>query len=209
MPCLTCSFEIRGSMTYSPPTDEQPLMRALKAKAEADLRELRSCIASCRRCPGGGKGLWGKGGLEARIFLIAGSPSPGAGRDVPWGDNEQAFMRELEGMAPGVTGRDVYFTLALRCPGVGLDAVSLRRCSQYLAEEIYLVGPDTVVAFGRPAAVALRMALGEELSRNPRAGEVLSLHGLRIVYNLDLAKLKDPGAGEVFRRILRAVFTGL
>ncbi len=185
---------------------KEALRRALRAKRDSDFGDLRHLVGSCRRCPGGGNGLWGKFEKEVRILLIAGLPGPGASRGDPWGEHGRMIFEELERVAPEFSHQEIGLTVALRCPGVRLDARALRRCSQYLAEEIHLTDPHTIVAFGRPAAVALRMALGEMLPASPRAGEEIFLHGKRFVYNLAVSKLMDPKMGEICRRILLAAF---
>ena len=180
------------------------LIRALRGRLKADLGDLHAAILCCRKCPGGGGGLTGLGTPGARFLLVAGSPGPGALRENPWGEKGKVLVEEIEEAFPGVDLEELYCTLALRCPGVKVSLAALRRCSLYLAEEVHLVGPKTVIAFGRPAAVALRMALGEDLPANPWAGEDVILQGKRFVYNLDVSKLGDREMGEVFRKILRS-----
>lgn len=188
--------------------EKETIARALRVKLDADLHELNSSVSSCRRCPGGGGGLAGAGRPGARVLLLAGSPGPGSSQDEPWGELKAGILAEIERSFPGIAEEELYFTVALRCPGVKVSARALRRCSLYLAEEIHLVGPATVMAFGRPAAVALRMAMGEDLPASPRAGDQVILQGRRYAYNLEPSKLRDPEVGEIFRKILLAAIKG-
>jgi len=176
---------------------------AVGARVEEDLRELGEAVRKCRRCPGGGKGIPGHGELGPDLFLLAGVPGPGSGEGNPWGEwREPVLQKIIEDWEWDVKG--IYLSTALRCPLEKLTPDELRRCSSYLAEELFLVGPRLVVVSGRLAAVSLRLALGGEVPADPRAGDEFELFSSRFLFELDVARIiKEKEAADTFWSILR------
>lgn len=176
---------------------------AVRKKILADLGDLKKAISVCRRCPGGGCGIPGYGEPGSALFLLAGRPGPGAAEGNPWGEWRDMVLPGLREEGMGEEG--VYLSTALRCPTVSVSPAELRRCSRFLAEELFTVGPGLVVVSGKLAAVALRIALGDEVPGKPKAGDVFDLYSCRFVFNLDVSRiLSEKEAAKVFWRVLRS-----
>ncbi len=146
------------------------------------------------------------------MFLVAGMPGPGATAVNPWG----AWRDRLLKKAAGDWGWDMtgaYYSTALRCPLQRVARRELRRCSGFLADEFFLVGPRLVVVSGKVATVAVREALGDEIPASPKAGDVCTFFGARFLFELDVARIEgDRKAEAVFWDVLRSaedVFPGL
>lgn len=182
--------------------DDINLLESIRLKTLADLGALRRAVSRCSLCPGLGKGIPGRGSPGAELFLLAGTPGPGATADNPWGDwREQVAERTAELLGPDA--EMPYFSTALRCSPEKVTVAHLRRCAPYLAEEILLVGPRLVVVSGKVAAVALRIALGDDVPEAPRAGDVLSLYSARFLFQLDVSRIaREREAGETFWKIM-------
>lgn len=182
--------------------DRDALRESIRLKIQADLEALRSAISRCSLCPGLRKGAPGHGSPGADVFLLAGRPGPGASLDDPWGAWRGPVLDGLEEVA-GLAGRSLYYASALRCAPPKATVSHLRRCAPYLAEEILLVGPRLVVVCGKVAAVGLRLALGDEVPENPRAGDVISLYSSRFLFQVDVTRLEgDREAREIFWKIM-------
>lgn len=185
--------------------DWDALRESIRLKIQADLKALRSAVSSCSLCPGLGKGVPGHGSPGADVFLLAGRPGPGGSPDNPWGA-WRGPVEEGLGKIPGLAGRLLYYASALRCAPRRVSVSHLRRCAPYLAEEILLVGPRLVVVSGKVAAVGLRVALGDEIPENPRAGDVISLYSSRFLFQVDVARLEgDREAREIFWKIMEKI----
>ncbi len=174
---------------------------AVRLKVRSDLEALRRAVLRCALCPAGERRFPGSGPVGAEVFLLAGLPGPGAVPSNPWGYWWDFMESELDSW--GIKNDMVYFSTALRCQAEKVTAERLRRCAPYLAEEILLVRPRLVVVSGRVAAVALRLALGDEVPDGPRAGDVVSVYGTRFLFQIDVSRLPgDPRSVEIFRRVL-------
>ncbi|MGQ9705035.1 MAG: uracil-DNA glycosylase family protein [Actinomycetota bacterium] len=185
--------------------DRDALRESIRLKIQADLEALRSAVSRCSLCPGLGKGVPGHGSPGADVFLLAGRPGPGASPVDPWGA-WRGPVEEGLGKTPGLSGRPLYYASALRCAPRRVSVSHLRRCAPYLAEEILLVGPRLVVVSGKVAAVGLRVALGDEIPENPRAGDVISLYSSRFLFQVDVARLEgDREAREIFWKIMEKI----
>ncbi len=186
-----------------PREDRDALREGIRHKVLADLEALRTAVTRCSLCPGLGKGVPGAGNPGADLFLLAGRPGPGATPDNPLGEWREEVLGIIGDM-PGLAGRSVYYATALRCSPSKVTVPLLRRCAPYLAEELLLVGPRLVVVSGKVAAVALRIALGDEVPENPRAGDVLSLYSSHFLFQVDVSRLReDPRARSIFRKIMQ------
>lgn len=182
--------------------DRDALRESIRLKLQADLEALRAAMSRCSLCPELGKGVPGHGSPGADVFLLAGRPGPRASPDSPWGAWRGPVEKGL-GKIPGLAARPLYYASALRCAPRRVSVSHLRHCAPYLAEEILLVGPRLVVVSGKVAAVGLRVALGEEVPENPRAGDVISLYSSRFLFQVDVARLgSDREAREIFWKIM-------
>ncbi len=177
---------------------------SIREKLQTDLRGVRSAVSSCDCCPGGGKGVPGWGEPGAGIFLLAGRPGPGAAARNPWG----AWYGQLLEKAAGEWGWDLtgaYYSTAIRCPLQRVTRRELRRCSGFLAEEFFIVGPRLLVVSGKVATVALREALGDEIPADPKAGDVCTFFSTRFLFELDVARIgKEKEAAAIFWNVLRS-----
>ncbi len=174
---------------------------AIRASLLADRRALEGAIAGCRACPGGGKGIAGRGGMGSDLFFLAGMPGPGAGRENPWGAWRDPLVARMR--AQGWEEEQLYFSTALRCRLPRVTRREVRRCAPFLAEELLIVGPRLAVISGKVAAVCLREALGGAVPEKPRAGDTASLHSTRFLFELDVARIaKEKEAEAVFWSIL-------
>jgi len=193
--------ERAGDMTG----DEVDAAFSIRGKLQADLEGVRSAVARCSGCPGGGKGLPGNGTVGAGMMLLAGMPGPGATARNPWG----AWRDELVEKAAGEWGwdlEDAYFTTALRCPLRKVTRRDLRRCSGFLADEFFIVMPRIMIVSGKVATVALREALGDEIPAQPKAGDICTTFSTRFLFELDIARVeKDKKAAAIFWNVLRSV----
>lgn len=188
---------MRGTSSSGDETTEK-----VRAKLLADMDVLARAISSCRMCAGGKGGLPGGGPIDADLFLLGGEPGPGATPGDPWGDwrdkAEMILSREWGWEGP------VYFSTALRCSLPRAGAEHLRRCSRFLVEELCIVGPRLVLVCGKKAAVGLQYGLGDEVPPRPRAGEVLTAAGARLLFNVDFSRVcRENGVEDLFRKILR------
>ena len=181
----------------------EDIAKAIDARIGEDLHELGEAIKKCRRCPGGGRGIPGYGEPGSDLFLLAGVPGPGAGEGNPWGEwRDLVLSKILEEWEWDVGG--IYLSTALRCPLGKVTPAELRRCSSFLAEELFLVGPRLVVVSGKLAAVTLRAALGDEVPADPKAGDECRLFPSRFLFELDVARItKEKDAADTFWTILR------
>ena len=179
--------------------------KAIDARVGEDLGELREAIRKCRRCPGGGRGIPGYGDPGPDLFLLAGIPGPGADAENPWGEWRDLVLNKVLGEW-GWDIEGVYLSTTLRCPLGKVTPAELRRCSSYLAEELFLVGPRLVVVSGKLAAVTLRAALGDEVPADPKAGDECRLFSSRFLFELDVARItKEKAAADTFWTILQNV----
>ncbi|MFW6113663.1 MAG: hypothetical protein ACOC78_01915, partial [Actinomycetota bacterium] len=120
----------------------------------------------------------------------------------PWGSWKDLFLEQLSGGTDLDVG-EIYFSTALRCSLEEVSQAELRRCSRYLAEELYLVGPRLVLVSGKLAAVTLRAALGDEVPGKPRAGDSCRLFSSDFVFDLDVARIgSDSEASRIFWNVL-------
>lgn len=192
-----------GGMEVREEQEEREALReSIRLKVQADLEALRAAVSRCSLCPGLGRGIPGSGSPGADLFLLAGRPGPGATPGNPWGAWREAVREGLEKI-PDLAGRSIYLATALRCSPRKVTVSHLRRCAPYLAEEVLLVGPRLVVVSGRAAAVALRLALGDEIPENPRAGDVISLYSSRFLFQVDVARLEEEEeARSIFWKIM-------
>ncbi|MBN2025575.1 MAG: hypothetical protein JW854_02260 [Actinobacteria bacterium] len=178
---------------------------SIREKLQADLEGVRSAVVQCSNCQGGGEGLPGSGPVGAGMMLLAGMPGPGATEGNPWG----AWRDELVEKADAELGwdlADAYFTTALRCPLRKVTRRDLRRCSGFLADEFFIVRPRIMIVSGKVATVALREALGDEITANPRAGDVCTAFSTRFLFELDIARVgREKEAAVVFWNVLRSV----
>ncbi|WP_458011355.1 uracil-DNA glycosylase family protein [Candidatus Solincola sp.] len=182
--------------------ERSALRDSIRLKVQADLEALRAAVSRCSLCPRLGRGVPGHGSPGADLFLLAGRPGPGASPDNPWGAWRDLVRERLEEMT-GLSGRSLYYATALRCGPRKVTVSHLRRCAPYLAEEILLVGPRLVLVSGKVAAVGLRVALGDEVPENPRAGDVITLYGSRFLFQVDVSRLtREPEAREIFWKIM-------
>ena len=174
---------------------------AIRARLLADRSALEKAIGECRLCPGGGRGISGRGGIGPDLFFLAGMPGPGASGKNPWGEWRDPLMAKMR--AWGWDAEHLYFSTALRCRLPRVTRAEVRRCAPFLAEELLITGPRLVVASGKIAAVCLRAALGDAVPDKPRAGDTASLHATRFLFELDVARIaKEKEAEEVFWSIL-------
>ncbi|WP_287154972.1 uracil-DNA glycosylase family protein [Candidatus Solincola tengchongensis] len=185
--------------------EREALRESVRLKVQADLDALREAVSRCSLCPGLGKGIPGRGSPGADILFLAGKPGPGASPEDPWGGWKETARKSLA-LVSGLSRCAMYFSTALRCAPEKVTLAQLRRCAPYLAEEILLVGPRVVVVSGKVAAVALRIALGDEVPENPRAGDVIALYGSRFLFQVDVARLEsEPWVQNVFWKIMEKV----
>ena len=181
------------------------LEEIVSRKLQADLQDLGQAIRVCRRCASGGRGVPGAGVLGADVLFLAGRPGPGAEPGNPWGAWWDRVRRRLE-EEWGWRMEGVYLSTALRCHLKRITRLELGRCAPFLAEELLAVGPRLVVVSGRVAAVALRLALGDEVPEEPRAGDTFSLYSMRFLFQLDVARVeREREAAEAFWRIMRGM----
>jgi len=104
----------------------------------------------------------------------------------------------------GWSAEGVYLSTALRCSLVRVTRKEVQKCSDFLAEELLIVGPRLVLVSGRVAAVAVREALGGGIPENPRAGDTCGVFNTTFLFNLDVARIEgDEEAARVFWRVLR------
>lgn len=180
---------------------EPNVVEIVRLKVRSDLEALRRAVVRCALCPVRERRLPGFGPVGAEVFLLAGLPGPKASPSNPWGEWWDFLESDLESW--GIAKDMVYFSTALRCQAERITVERLRKCAPYLAEELLLVGPRLVVVSGRAAAVALRLALGDEIPDGPRAGDVVSVYGTRFLFQIDVSRLPgDPRSAEIFRRVL-------
>ncbi len=178
---------------------------AIMEKLLADLHALRTAVARCGSCPGGGKGVPGCGEPGADVLFLAGRPGPGASAEDPWGDWREQLVRKVEGEW-GWDLSGAYFSTALRCPPRRVTRNEVRRCAGFLAEELFIVGPRLVVVSGKVAAVALREAMGDEIPASPKAGDIGTAFSMRLLFELDVARIaREKEAASVFWSILKNV----
>ncbi|OFW57268.1 MAG: hypothetical protein A2W01_01825 [Candidatus Solincola sediminis] len=184
-------------------TKERDLCGAISGKLACDLCDLANSISACRRC-GGGRGIPGHGNIGAAVLLLSGMPGPGARVGNPWGEWRDEFINH-SGAQLGWDIHDIYFSTAIRCIGRKPNLRDVRRCAPYLAEEIFTIGPQLVIASGKIAAVALRLALGDQVPEQPKAGDSFRLFSSRFLFNLDVSRI---GQEEEARRIFCDVMEG-
>lgn len=183
--------------------EEGKVSAAIEEKLGADLGGIRRAVTRCSRCPGGGKGIPGHGEPGADVFLLAGKPGPGATPDNPWGEWRDVVVGKMTGEWEWEL-RSVYLSTALRCPLSKVSREEVRRCAGFLADELFIVGPSLVVVSGRIAAVTLREALGDDVPKDPKAGEACTLFSTRFIFDLDVARIDEEGkAARVFWHVLR------
>jgi uracil-DNA glycosylase len=182
--------------------NREDIGKAIDARIVEDLDELGKAIRKCRRCPGGGRGIPGYGEPGSDLFLLAGVPGPGSEEGNPWGEwRDLVLDRVLEEWEWDV--ERIYLSTALRCSLGKVTPAELRRCSSYLAEELFLVGPRLVVVSGKLAAVTLRAALGDEVPADPKAGDECRLFNSLFLFELDVARItKEKDAADTFWTIL-------
>ncbi len=186
-----------------PNSNEEDLYSAIAAKLSCDMCELSSSISTCRKCGSRG-GIPGCGAIGAEIFLLAGVPGPGAKPGNPWGGWRDDFMRRA-GDELGWEREKVYLSTALRCVGKKPRVPDLRRCAPYLAEEISTVGARLLIVSGKVAAVGLRLALGDQVPENPKAGDSLRLFSSCILFNLDVSRIaREEEAQRIFWDLLKS-----
>jgi uracil-DNA glycosylase len=135
-------------------------------------------------------------------MAIAGVPGPGAEAGNPWGGWSRGFLEKAGGVLD-LEPEDIYLATALRCPVEQASLPDLRRCVPYMAEEISILAPRLILASGKVAAVALRMALGARCPERPKAGDVAKSASGRILFDLDIARTAgDENARRIFWEIL-------
>jgi uracil-DNA glycosylase len=179
--------------------------KAIDARVSEDLGELREAIKKCRRCTGGSRGIPGYGEPGSDLFMLAGLPGPGADEGNPWGEWRNLVLNKvLDEWGWDIKG--IYLSTAIRCFLSKVTPAELRRCSSYLAEELFLVGPRLVVVSGKLAAVTLRAALGDEVPADPRAGDESRIFSSRFLFELDVARITtEKDTADTFWSILNGV----
>jgi DNA polymerase len=125
---------------------------------EAQLNELSSRVSACTACPlhqGRTNAVFGKGSPKTAVMFIG--EGPGRDEDLkgePFvGRSGQLLTKILS--AIDLERGDVYITNIVKCrPPQNRDPVEdeVRRCEQYLVEQIDLIRPRLICALGRIAA---------------------------------------------------------
>jgi uracil-DNA glycosylase len=185
-----------------PPAVEEDTGPSPEEIAKMDWDELRTAIASCRRCgacEGGRKPVYGAGARTARWFVAAGATSsvdekagqPLAGEAGKLLDNMLAAV-DLS------RGQDVYVTSLVKCRPASANGGDraptfdeAAACRPFLERELALTGAPTVLTLGQIAANGL---LGKPL-QEPLAGSRGAVHALG---GADLVATLHPG--ELLRR---------
>ncbi len=186
----------------APPPSEGDTGPSPEEIAKMDWDELRTAIASCRRCgacEGGRKPVYGAGARTARWFVAAGATSsvdekagqPLAGEAGKLLDNMLAAV-DLS------RAQDVYVTSLVKCRPASANGGDraptfdeAAACRPFLERELALSGASTVLTLGQIAANGL---LGKPL-QEPLAGSRGAVHALA---GADLVATLHPG--ELLRR---------
>jgi len=194
---------------WAPPAPPAPIEEdpgpSVEDIARMDWDELRTAIASCKRCgdcqggAGGRKPVYGAGAREARWFVAAGATSsvdekvgqPLAGEAGKLLDNMLAAV-DLS------RAQDVYVTSLVKCRPASANGgdraptfEEAAACRPFLERELALTGAATVLTLGQIAANGL---LGKPL-QEPLAGARGAVHTLGAA---DLVATLHPG--ELLRR---------
>ncbi|MEW6025177.1 MAG: uracil-DNA glycosylase [Pseudomonadota bacterium] len=185
-----------------PPPIEEDTGPSPEEIAKMDWDELRTAIATCKRCgacEGGRKPVYGAGARTARWFVAAGATSsvdekagqPLSGEAGKLLDNMLAAV-ELS------RGQDVYVTSLVKCRPASANGGDraptfdeAAACRPFLERELALTGASTVLTLGQIAANGL---LGKPL-QEPLAGSRGAVHALA---GADLVATLHPG--ELLRR---------
>lgn len=173
--------------------------------ARMDWDELRTAIASCRRCGGckGGEGgrkpVYGAGAREARWFVAAGATSSADEQASQPLSGEAGKLLDNMLAAVDLSREDsVYVTSLVKCRPASANGGDraptfdeAAACRPFLERELALSGASTVLTLGQIAANGL---LGKPL-QEPLAGARGAVHRLGAA---DLIATLHPG--ELLRR---------
>ena len=143
-----------------PPARPRPAARAAEQSSdrEAGLTALRERIGDCRRCglaTGRTELVFGEGAAEARLMFVG--EGPGHEEDLSGRPFVGAAGQLLDRMiaAIGLAREQVYICNVVKCrPPGNRDPLpeEAATCGRFLREQIAIVGPEVIVALGRPAA---------------------------------------------------------
>lgn len=178
---------------------------SLEEIARMDWDELRTAIATCKRCGGckGGEGgrkpVYGAGARQARWFVAAGATSSAdekAGQPL---SGEAGKLLDNMLAAVDLSRQDsAYVTSLVKCRPASANGgdraptfEEAAACRPFLERELALTGASTVLTLGQIAANGL---LGKPL-QEPLAGARGAVHGLG---GADLVATLHPG--ELLRR---------
>ena len=149
-----------GVLGYPPPKDARPAAVAAGASAEreAGLGGLRERLGDCRRCglaEGRTNIVFGEGAADARLMFVG--EGPGHDEDLSGRPFVGAAGQLLDRMiaAIGLARAEVYICNVVKCrPPGNRDPLpdEAATCGQFLRAQIDIVGPEVIVALGRPAA---------------------------------------------------------
>ena len=177
-------------------------------------KALDSAIRRCRKCPGLNmpwvtEAAPGWGSLTARIFFIGQSlHEPGVETSIPFILGSGLLIDAA--LALSSIGRhDIFWTNAVHCHPLknrpSTDG-ERRNCLPYLREELLLIEPDFIVAFGNDARASLEKALLHSSAKkftpktlflkHPAALYRTGSPEARVAWILRLAKALDKYSGE-------------
>lgn len=177
------------------------------------LGELRNTINSCKKCDlyfSRKNPVCGFGSNNSRILILG--EAPGAKEDdlgKPFvGKSGQLLDRALE--YAGIQRHELYITNSVKCrPKIGRapKVVEIKKCSNYLKEELTLVNPRLIVPMGNAAIKSVGHILGINLGRVTEVqGSFLYFNGNYLAPQFHPAAiLRDPKKMEKFKDNFRKV----
>jgi len=194
---------------WAPPPPPAPVEEdtgpSVEEIARMDWDELRTAIATCKRCGGckGGEGgrkpVYGAGAREARWFVAAGATSSADEQSGQPLSGEAGKLLDNMLAAVDLSRQDnVYVTSLVKCRPASANGGDraptfdeAAACRPFLERELALSGASTVLTLGQIAANGL---LGKPL-QEPLAGARGAVHALG---GADLVATLHPG--ELLRR---------